>query len=243
MAEIFNYCERGLNPAFWAEPLNAITNMGFIVAFAISLGAVRRRPAGEHGLWMYFLICTVFAIGVGSFLFHTLATAEAALADVLPITVFMIAYFAYAMRRFLNLNIVLTILATVAFFAVLSFAKEIRCFRGELDIFRYVPALQTTRCLNGSIGYVPAFIAMALIGLALAVKRHPAAWWLLAAAGAFAISLTFRTYDREWCRTFTLNGAALGTHFLWHLLNSLTLFLLLMAAIRHGARGAGAKAG
>ena len=29
MDKIFAYCERGLNPGFWAEPLNAISNAAF----------------------------------------------------------------------------------------------------------------------------------------------------------------------------------------------------------------------
>ncbi len=235
MEKIFSYCERGSNPAFWAEPLNALTNLGFILAFAISLYAVRQRPKGEHGLWMYFLIVTVFSIGVGSFLFHTLATPQAALADVIPISVFMLTYFAYAMRRFLSLNIIFTVLATAGFFVILQTAGELRCYGGKIDFLREAPAFQGARCLNGSLGYIPAFVAMALIGGWLALKSHPAARWVLAAAAAFAISLTFRTFDREWCRIFSIEGRAIGTHFIWHLLNSLTLFLLLMGAIRHGA--------
>ncbi|MBC8048525.1 MAG: ceramidase domain-containing protein [Chitinophagales bacterium] len=235
MEKIFSYCERGSNPAFWAEPLNALTNFGFILAFAVALYAVLHRPKGEHGPWMYFLIFTVFAIGVGSFLFHTLATPQAALADVIPISIFMLTYFAYAMRRFLNLHWALTILATAGFFAILQAAGELRCSGGEIDFLRQVPAFKGTRCLNGSLGYVPAFGAMGLIGGLLALKGHPAARWVLAAALAFAISLTFRTFDREWCRIFSIEGRAIGTHFIWHMLNSVTLFLLLMGAIRHGA--------
>ncbi len=235
MEKIFSYCERGSNPAFWAEPLNALTNLGFILAFAFSLQAARARPAGEHGPWMYFLILTVFAIGVGSFLFHTLATPQAALADVIPISIFMLTYFAYALRRFIGLNVVFTVLGTVGFFMVLQMAGELRCYGGSIDFTRQVPAFQSTRCLNGSLGYVPAFFAMVLIGAALAFKRHPAALWVLGAAAAFAISLTFRTFDREWCRIFSIEGRAIGTHFIWHILNSVTLFLLLMGAIRHGA--------
>ena len=30
--KIFIYCERGQDPSFWAEPLNAVTNAAFILA-------------------------------------------------------------------------------------------------------------------------------------------------------------------------------------------------------------------
>jgi hypothetical protein len=47
------------------------------------------------------------------------------------------------------------------------------------------------------------------------------------AAAVFVISLAFRTVDRAVCGTFPL-----GTHFIWHLLNAVVLFVLLRAAIR-----------
>jgi hypothetical protein len=235
MATIFNYCERGADPGFWAEPLNAVSNAGFILAFAIALYVAMNRPKGEHGPWLYFLILTVFAIGVGSFLFHTYATPWAAAADVLPITVFMLAYFAYAVRRFLGADWLLTLLATAGFFAILKLSGDLRCFRDDFGFLKNLPAFQETRCFNGSVGYAPAFFAMLGIGLILAVKRHPSALWILTAAAVFAASLTFRTFDFAWCRWLTWEGKPLGTHFLWHLLNATTLFLLLMAAIRHGA--------
>ncbi|MDX2263819.1 MAG: ceramidase domain-containing protein [Hyphomicrobiales bacterium] len=235
-ATIFNYCERASDPSFWAEPLNAITNLGFIVAFVFSLRAARSRP-GVHGVWMYFLILTVFAIGVGSFLFHTFATPWAAAADVLPITVFMLAYFAYAVRRFLGANVAVTLIATAGFFMILKTAGDLRCFPDDFGFLQSLPGFQETRCFNGSLGYAPAFLAMAVIGGALAALRHGAAPYVLAAAAVFAVSLTFRTFDREWCEWLTWSGRGLGTHFLWHLLNSLTLFLLLMGAVRHGVRG------
>jgi len=232
--KIFAYCERGTDPSFWAEPLNAVTNLGFILAFAYCVGALANRPKGEHGPWMHFLVWTVLAIGVGSFLFHTLATPRAALADVIPIGVFMLAYFGYALRRFLQFNMVVTLAGVFGFAALINLAQSLRCHRGRIGFLTDVPAFENTACLNGSLGYVPAFLAMAVIGAVLALKSHPAARYVLAAAGIFAVSLTFRTFDRAWCEIFTLEGVRIGTHFLWHILNSLTLFILLLAAIRHG---------
>jgi len=50
---------------------------------------------------------------------------------------------------------------------------------------------------------------------------------ILAAAAIFAVSLSFRTVDRMLCGAFPL-----GTHFVWHLLNAVVLYLLLRTAIR-----------
>jgi hypothetical protein len=49
------------------------------------------------------------------------------------------------------------------------------------------------------------------------------------------VSVTFRATDRIWCNNISFMDKAIGTHFLWHTLNSVVLFLLLLAAIRHGA--------
>jgi hypothetical protein len=72
------------------------------------------------------------------------------------------------------------------------------------------------------------------IGTALGFRRHPAARYLLGAGSVFFVSMAFRTVDLEICALTHLAGRALGTHFLWHLLNATTLYLLLLAAVRHG---------
>jgi len=93
--------------------------------------------------------------------------------------------------------------------------------------------ISPTTALNGSEGYLPAFLALLIVGAVLKARSHPAATWLLSAAGIFAVSLTFRTIDLRVCASFPL-----GTHFLWHLLNGALLGKLLFAMIRHGRRGA-----
>ena len=52
----------------------------------------------------------------------------------------------------------------------------------------------------------------------------------------FLFSLTFRSLDWDTCELAGVDGHAIGTHFLWHILNSVTLYLLLMGAIRFGRR-------
>ena len=54
---------------------------------------------------------------------------------------------------------------------------------------------------------------------------------LALAGAAFAVSLTMRSLDGPLCGVFPL-----GTHWLWHLLNALVLYLLLRAAVLYGPR-------
>ena len=83
------YCER-LDPGLWAEPINALANLAFLVAAfaAWRLTNQCRSMSVETGL----LIGLMLAIGTGSGLFHTFATSWARVLDVLPILLFQIAY-------------------------------------------------------------------------------------------------------------------------------------------------------
>jgi hypothetical protein len=211
---IDGYCER-TGPEFWAEPLNAATNAAFILAALIGLVAGVRagRIDGPTG----WLIVLAFAVGIGSFLFHTYATVWAALTDTGPILLFILSYFAVAMNRFAGFNWVRAILLMLAFLgAMLALAAMLR--------------VSLAPRLGGSTSYVPALVAMLAVGLWLRARSHPAAGWLVAAAGVFAVSLTFRALDQRLCDAWPA-----GTHFLWHLLNAVVLGTLLAALIRHGA--------
>ncbi|RDJ27645.1 hypothetical protein DWF00_11985 [Bosea caraganae] len=206
----FGYCER-LSGAFWAEPLNAITNGAFIVAALGGLVLLLRQdrrdwPAGA-------LIALVFAIGIGSFLFHTMPQRWTLLADVIPIQLFAFSYFGLALRRFLGLGLVAAIAGTLAFLAT-SFALS-------AGLAPLLPA-----AARGSAGY--ASFALALFGVAIALwRRDRAGAQLIGAAGlVFAVSLSLRSLDGVLCQ-----AVPSGTHFLWHLLNATVLYLLLRAAV------------
>ncbi len=220
--KLFNYCERGVDPAFWAEPLNALSNAGFLVVSLAAFLNWRRQPAATRGGSELALIALVLVIGIGSFLFHTFATRWAMLADTVPIGIFMLAYFAYALRRLIGLDIWPVLAGLVLFVTALAAAGNVKC--------------GGVACLNGSVGYLPAFAAIAGTGEYLRRARHPSAVPLLIAAGLFAISLTFRTLDRAVC-PLTLMGATwhTGTHALWHALNAVVLYLLLRATANYRA--------
>ena len=230
--QVFRYCERGQDTGFWAEPLNAITNAAFLLAALAAAIELQKRDPRDRDLAAAALIAIVCIIGAGSFLFHTLATRWAGLADTVPIVVFMMAYLAYALRVYLGLGWIWTALGLVGFFVALQYADTIPCRPGLISVAEAARG----PCLNGTVGYLPAFLAMLGIGAALAFRRHPAARYLLGASGAFFLSMGFRTVDLEMCALTRIGGRALGTHFLWHLLNAATLFLLLRAAVRHGSR-------
>lgn len=220
-SQVFAYCERGLDTGFWAEPLNAASNAAFFLAALGALVLWAKQPPARRGVAELSLILVVFAIGTGSFLFHTLATKWAAVADTVPIGFFMVGYLVYAVRRYLALPWWGVAVAMLVFVATLPPSSMIRCNGGP--------------CFNGSVAYVPALIALALVGAIALVRGHPAGKSLLAAGAIFAVSLWLRTVDRTLCPyTIIMASRGVGTHFAWHVLNGVLLFLLIRAAVLHG---------
>ena len=222
--QVFRYCERGLNAAFWAEPLNAVTNAAFLAAAVAGYLHYRRRTAeGEaacsHATIMGFT-ALVIVIAIGSFLFHTLATRWSGFADTLPIGIFMLTYSAFAFRRLLGLNLLWTVIGWVGFVAMLVVAGRIRCGNAE--------------CFNGSLGYAPALVLMLVIGAVMVARGARAGKLVLAAGLVFIVSLTARTLDLQLCAHTLLAGRPFGLHALWHILNATTLYLLLRAAVEGG---------
>jgi Ceramidase len=198
------YCER-TDPSFWAEPVNAISNVAFLIAAAAAYMEWRR--AGGRDTPVLLLIVLTAVIGAGSFIFHTVATSGAVLFDTIPIAVFIYGYLFFAMRRYLDLSMPIALALLVAFIG-LSYAES---------------AIVPEGALNGSHAYLPAWAATMLIGV-ITIKRT--AGLVLAAGVVLSVSLVFRSIDRSICTAFPL-----GTHFLWHILNGVVLYLLLRSAL------------
>jgi hypothetical protein len=205
------YCER-TDPSFWAEPVNALSNAAFLIAAAFAYRDWRAR--GSTDVAALLLIGVTVLVGLGSFAFHTLATRGAALLDIVPIALFIHGYLYVAMRRFIGLGVVLSLVIVVVFFA----------------LTQGLSTMLPRGLLNSSVSYLPALAAMFVVGGI--VRTTPAGRTLLCAAAVFAVSLTFRTIDLTVCASLPL-----GTHPLWHGLNAVVLYLLIRAAIetpRHG---------
>jgi Ceramidase len=236
--QVFRYCERAADPAFWAEPFNALSNVAFLIVAAVALAKYARRresvvgirsstPAADDVVLM-LLIGLVAAIGVGSFLFHTLATRWARFADVAPIGLFMAAYLVFALRAFLALPWVIVGLGLVGFGVVNGMVAVFACPRSALDVIAYV----REPCLNATMAYIPALATLLVVG-ALVQRRHPAGRQLLIAGGLFLAAILARSLDKAGCAATVLLGQPRGTHALWHLLVAGAVHVLLGAAITH----------
>jgi len=200
------YCER-LEPGLWAEPLNAVTNAAFFIAGFFLLLLARKENAFE---WRsLLLIILVFAMGVGSTLFHTFATLWAMLSDVLPILIYQIVFIVVYSQRVIGLKFPYC-QAPVALF-----------------ILTMVGAMQLPReWLNGTLEYAPALIFVAGFGFWHLKRAARERWGLLAAAAVFVVSMSLRSIDMQICAL-----KPIGTHYLWHILNGAVLYLSTRAYI------------
>jgi len=201
------YCER-LDAAFWAEPLNAVTNGAFLIAAFVLF----RRLYRSGDLAALALTGLVALIGVGSFLFHTFATRWAAISDVLPIMLFMLAAVFVGLQRRFGLAAQFAALGVMVFF--LSGVMV-----GSSPLATVIP--------GGSASYLPALLTLALFAVVLVRKGDVFARFFVLASAAFALSLTLRTLDMPLC-----DAVPFGTHFIWHILNAITLYLVVRGLLR-----------
>lgn len=212
------YCER-TGPEFWNEPFNAISNLAFLVAAAISWQTSQRLQQGDA--WEKLIIVLAGTIGIGSFLFHTFAKSWAELADIIPIWSFVAAYVLLAIYRSTNHNVnrtlCLTLIAATLTLMVSWFTTP--DISSETD--------REPTLLNGSIQYAPALLALFTVTFLAFLRQIPARKYFAVASVIFCIALLWRTTDRWACAS----TAGIGTHFLWHVFTAAMIGVLLHAMI------------
>ncbi len=203
------YCER-TGPGLWGEPLNLVSNLAFFVAaFAAGLIVVRVPRSATPGaapVDLVILVAIIVAIGLGSALFHTVATLWALSLDALPVVGFQVVFLWLYLRR---CNGASRGSAALLVAGLLGAAIAGQWFQGFL---------------NGSLPYIPGAALLLLLGNShyRSGRREPLA--LLGAGGVFCLALLFRILDQTLCPAWSS-----GTHFLWHMLNAGVLYLAFRA--------------
>ena len=201
------YCER-LDPGFWAEPINALTNLSFIIAAIFAWQLANRLNVRFFEIRL--LILLMIAIGLGSALFHTFATGWAQILDIVPILLFQLVFLWVYGRSIIRMpNSILH--GVIALFLILA-----------------IVARQFPHVLNGSLIYAPAFLVLLVLGFYHFHADKTEKFILLMATGVFALSLFFRTIDMTTCPEFHM-----GTHFLWHLFNGVLVYLVARSILKN----------
>lgn len=206
------YCER-VDASLWGEPVNALTNLAFLLAALV----VFRRFRGAPPPLGRALVLALVAIGVGSGLWHTYAVPLTALLDTGAIAVFVLIYIFAVNRHVLGFSRLLAWAALALFFPYAALAGA---------AFAALPGFAI------SAPYWPIAFLIAIYSAVLWRRRPAFARGLLAGVSILVVSLVARSVDTGVCPSFPL-----GTHFLWHSLNALMLGWMVEIYARAMERG------
>lgn len=191
------YCER-TDPSFWAEPVNALTNLAFVVA-GLLLFSQRTPPARLLGM-------LIVLIGLASFSFHTFANRLTGFLDVFFIGVYLVTY-AWLWPRWVdNAGLIVRVMSVAALVLLIGIASASVAWLKPV-----APDLPPGAYL-GAWFYV---IALATLS---ATNHRKAGIWLWVTAGFFLVSMTARQLDLPSCEQMG------GTHWLWHIMNAAVLY-------------------
>ena len=204
------YCER-LDIGIWAEPINAVTNVAFILA---SIFMWLRCKNLVEGRILSFLL---FSIGCGSFLFHTFAQTWAAILDVTAILIFILTYIFIANRRFLAWSKMVSLIGVILFFPYHLFLVSI---------------LSNIQFLGSSLQYIPVAILIFIYSGLLRKSEPNLSRGLFIGATILCLSIFSRAIDEPLCSIVPV-----GTHFVWHILNAIMLSWMIEILRRHMLAG------
>jgi hypothetical protein len=199
------YCER-VGMGVFAEPLNAVSNISFLLAAWAAWVLASRTGALSSGVRV--LIVLGAAVGIGSILWHTLPNMLTLILDIVPILIFICWFIWLYTRNVIGMRTVFAG-ASVAAFLVATFL-----------------VFPLSGVLHGAPVYAPGLIATLVLGAFHARERRVERFTLLAAAGVYLAALFFRTIDNEVCPVLPI-----GTHFVWHLLIGLVTYLAMRTLI------------
>lgn len=223
--DVDEYCERTA-PGLWGEPANAVSNLAFLAASALLLWLLSgQRRAVPFSVWLLPVLLGV--VGTCSLAFHMFATTFTEALDTYSILAFILAAVVTIVHWMWRVPWRWAWLGAPAY---VGFA-----YGGNAAL----AAIAGEGATLG--GYLPAIAGLVGFGLALRFTAPDDArrfgTWLLVATGVFAVSLTLRTLDKPLC-----DQLPIGTHFLWHCLNAVVLFLVSYAVMRRWQELAGQPA-
>ena len=206
-----SYCERAGQTGMFAEPMNFITNGFFILGALMAAYALLHQPAHGKRTDLWLLALFMFAIGIGSGMWHWKPSGTTLLMDVIPITLFMNLYLLSALRRLFELSW-RRVFCWWGLYVMLTLAGQ-----------TYLPP----DTLYGTVMYLPTYAVMLALTFALAQRDVRIGKQFAAITTVWTLSLIARTVDLEICEKLSI-----GTHFLWHTLNAWVLWRLLMLLVR-----------
>lgn len=206
--KIPTYCERSYAGSF-GEPLNLITSLLFLIAAYIAFKQTAKVSQGSR-FWLQAGTLFIGIIGVGSIAFHAAPSNITLLFDAVPIYIFLLIVLSVLLLDLTGSNVITS--TAIALYVV--------CL---IIVTLFVPS----DFLNGSSRHALTFMFLLLILFLSFMKYRIHVLGLVGAILLYAMAIVFRSIDYYVC-----NDLAVGTHFLWHVLNATAAFLAIRFLVR-----------
>lgn len=220
MMSVYGLCERA-GPGLFEEPLNSISNAGFLIA-GLAIHKYMKNHPDLDGQWIWdirIIKWLTFSIFICSSMFHLYPSHLTELMDTIPIVGIIVLFFLSAMVRIARCN---------------GFQTGV-CFLAFLGSTHLLVSL-FPNSLNDSIGYLTSMVMLIFIAVYLHLKARPSSQFFMLAAIIGVVSLFFRAVDNAVCDVIPT-----GTHFIWHICNSLLIYTVVRQLIRNVNREARVK--
>lgn len=201
------YCEKTIFETFF-EPANSLSNLGFFVSsFCIYHFLTRSQKSLFH---RYYFAIVVLCIAIGSFLWHFYPTKLTVILDSVPIFIFMLSFLIFysseiAKTRFHSYWMIGFFFVFVPSFSYLANLFVQTFFQTKIS----------------SMGYASVITYFLVLQIYNSFHKKTEISKAILISALFGCSIFFRAIDVPICQQFPL-----GTHFIWHILNSITLFLM-----------------
>jgi hypothetical protein len=207
-APIDAYCER-TDPSLWSEPLNAVSNLAFLLA-----AMWMWRRCDDRAI-LKLLTLLLFAIGLGSAAWHFVAQGWASVLDTIFIAGFVLVYIYGANRHVWALPVWLAAGLTALFLPYVALLT---------------PVFSSWPFFSVSSFYWPIPLLIVIYALLLSRRAPDVSRGFSRGAALLVTSLVFRSIDSTIC-----SAVPVGTHFIWHILNALMLVWMIEVLRRHMA--------
>jgi hypothetical protein len=203
-----SYCERTSSGIF-SEPLNLLSNLFFFGAAWFAWLKLRSSKV-IHEKYLRFLVIMIAVVGGGSALFHALPNKVTLLLDAVPIYIFLLSALIFLIQH-LARSWKWAVGLTSIFAATLIIATV------------YVP----TSFANGSIRHLITFTTLAILLIWCFRRFGRISAGLIPVLGIYGLAITMRSIDQAACTTLPT-----GTHFVWHILNAVASYFVIVFLIR-----------
>ena len=199
------YCESGIG-IFSTQPINTISNIALLIAAYFAYRLVMIKEVKDRTVKILPFVIAI--TGIGSMLWHGMPHSLTNFADTLPLSTFVLISLFLFLEKLLEKRV----LVWKIFLAFILVETPF--------MFHLLPSI------NGFLPYSIVLIFGAFLVYGLIKKSKALTPDLVIIISLFATALIFRTLDLIICPIFSV-----GTHFIWHILNALVLYLVVRVLV------------